>query len=42
MNSKAMDEVCRTIRRLGAKQTDIDNIKLNLGVMREGWGQLFT
>ena len=42
MNSKAMDEFVEQLARLGAKQTDIDNIKLNLGVMREGWSQLFT
>jgi hypothetical protein len=42
MNSKAMDEFVEQLSKLGAKANDIENIKLNLGIMREGWGRLFT
>ena len=48
MNPKLMDEFVQEIKKLqknpnSAKSlADIENIKLNLGVMREGWGKLFT
>jgi hypothetical protein len=42
MNSKVMDEFVEQLTKLGAKADDIEAIKLNLGVMREGWGKLFT
>ena len=42
MNPKAMDDFINELKKLGAKANDIEAIKLNLGVMREGWGKLFT
>ena len=41
-NTEAMDKFANKLRRLGASANDIDEIKLNLGVMRAGWGDLFT
>ena len=37
-----MDKFANKLRGLGASANDIDEIKLNLGVMRAGWGDLFT
>jgi len=42
MNTKAMNEFTEQLARLGAKANDIEAIKLNLGVMRSGWGDLFS
>jgi hypothetical protein len=42
MNTEAMERFTEQLRKLGAKADDINNIKLNLGVMRQGWGDLFT
>ena len=41
-NTEAMDKFANKLRGLGASANDIDEIKLNLGVMRAGWGDLFT
>ena len=41
-NTEAMDRFSEKLRKLGASANDIDEIKLNLGVMRAGWGDLFT
>ena len=42
MNTKAMNEFTEQLAKLGAKANDIEAIKLNLGVMRSGWGDLFS
>jgi len=41
-NTEAMDRFAAKLKKLGASANDIDEIKLNLGVMRAGWGDLFT
>ena len=42
MNTQAMNEFTEQLAKLGAKANDIEAIKLNLGVMRSGWGDLFS
>jgi len=42
MNTQAMNEFTEQLAKLGAKADDIEAIKLNLGVMRSGWGDLFS
>jgi len=42
MNTKAMERFTKELKKLGASADDINNIKLNLGIMRQGWGDLFT
>jgi len=42
MNKKAMENFTTKLRGLGASSNDIADIQLNLGVMRSGWGDLFT
>jgi len=42
MNKKASDAFKVKLKKLGAKQTDVDNIFDNLTTMRLGWGQLFS
>ncbi|URG13130.1 hypothetical protein [phage 023Pt_psg01] len=42
MNTQAMNEFTEQLSKLGAKADDIEAIKLNLGVMRSGWGDLFS
>ena len=41
-NTEAMDRFAEKLKKLGASVDDINEIKLNLGVMRAGWGDLFT
>ena len=42
MNKKASDAFKVKLKKLGAKQTDVDDIFDNLTTMRLGWGQLFS
>ena len=42
MNKKASDTFKAKLKKLGAKQTDVDDIFDNLTTMRLGWSQLFS
>ena len=42
MNTPAMKKFTEKLKKLGAKDIDIEDVKINLAVMRAGWGDLFS